>query len=348
MFLLSFFVIYYEQLSLLTFARSQLNVDLSTRAQSSSTYSSLYELAKYESFGFFDDIDNITWQRHKNRAQSEPIYNQPESPNARSGKMAWWLLANVDPMFTCPNLRRVGGHGDGPKWTCDPHRLAKQPDCLIYSVGSRGIYRFEDGIIAILQQQNSRIPAHDEWFPNCEIHVFDPDPQYAREDDAVKNNIHYHPWGLRTSVDATFHRGVFPEHFEFLSFQEIQKRLGHENRRIDILKIDCEGCEFTTYKDWLQSTVDIRQVLVETHRLPAVPSQFFDRFFDMGFVPFSKEANSHPNAMPSGEYFEWAWIRLHPDFLNRTSSLFNDGADDGLVDYKTFLRKLNHVIVPTS
>ena len=279
-----------------------------------------YDLAKYESFGFFDDIDSNTWQRHKKRAQSEAMYYVPKQPNFRFDHRAWWLLFNVDPMFTCPNLRRVGGRGDGPKWTCDPHRLVQYSDCLIYSIGSKGVYKFEDGILSILKENSIQGTTQDTtWFPNCEIHVFDPDPQYQRSGDAETKNIHYHPWGLKPS-NGTFRRGGFPEYFEFLSFQEIQRRLGHEHRRIDIFKIDCEGCEYTTYQDWLQPDVFIRQILIETHGIPTEPSRFFDRFLDMGFVPFSKEANSHPNAKPHGEYFEWAFLRLHPDFLNGSSS----------------------------
>jgi hypothetical protein len=32
------------------------------------------------------------------------------------------LWNNLQPDFTCPRTR-VGGHGDGPKMTCGPHRL---------------------------------------------------------------------------------------------------------------------------------------------------------------------------------------------------------------------------------
>jgi Methyltransferase domain len=283
---------------------------------SSLKLSSTYQLAKYESLGFFDDIDNKTWQRHKNRAQSEPIYFEPLNPNEASDEMVRWLFHNVDPIFSCPHSRRVGGRGDGPKWTCDPYRLAQQPDCLIYSIGSQGNFVFEDGIVEILEQ--SLASNGDKVFSNCEIHVFDPNPVFARKDDAEKNNIHYHAWGLKSSYEA-FDESIFPETSEFLSFQEIQQELGHINRRIDIFKIDCEGCEFSNYLDWLSPTVDIRQILIETHGIPKLASTFFDRFFDIGFVPFFKEPNTL--AQPGGQLIEWGWLRLHPEFLNRNTSL---------------------------
>jgi Methyltransferase domain len=339
------FVIYNEQSALLTCQQSQLSLETlmaypqSRQLSADVSSSGLFELAKYESFGFFDDIDNVTWQRHKMRAQKESLYYEPEQPNFRYTDRAWWLVYNVDPIFTCPNLRRVGGRGDGPKWMCDPHRLVQYSDCLIYSIGSFGIYHFEDGLISILKENSKTVTEDDDsWYPNCEIHVFDPDPNFEREGDAEVNNIHYHPWGLRTS-DNTFQRRGFPEHFEFLSFQEIQQRLGHTNRRIDVLKIDCEGCEYTTYKDWLHPNVNIRQVLVETHVIPSEPSHFFDRFVDVGFVPFSKEANSHPNAKPFGNFFEWGFLRLHHDFLNGTKSLLKQERTNKAREFLELIRR---------
>jgi hypothetical protein len=299
------------------------NVGIQTTATNIST--SIYELAKIESFGFFDDIDENTWKNHQQRARNEPIYFNIANPNLHSSKWARWLLYNVDPIFTCPNLRRVGGRGDGPKWTCDPHRLINQDDCLIYSFGSFGVYLFEDGINNVLRNmhanQNSD-NATSNWLPNCEIHVFDPDPKFARNNDNVVNNIHYHAIGLKSSYEA-FDYGRFPTTFEFLSIQEIQQRLKHTNRRIDMFKIDCEGCEWSTYRDWLQPNIDIRQVLIETHELRGAPSNLFDRFFDMGFVLYSKEANTHPAAKPFGVTFEWGFLKLHPNFLQRASNLMN-------------------------
>jgi hypothetical protein len=39
------------------------------------------------------------------------------------------------------------------------------------------------------------------------------------------------------------------------SIPEFQKLLRHEGRTIDILKIDCEGCEWTSYKDWINTDI---------------------------------------------------------------------------------------------
>ena len=271
-----------------------------------------FELAKKESFGFFDDIDDVTWRRHQQRARTESLYSDPNNPNINSSDVARWLLFNVDPIFTCPNLRRVGGRGDGPKWVCDPHRLAQQPDCLIYSIGSAGIYLFEDGMVDMLKANDPTSSKSSTWLPNCEIHVFDPNPIYERDKDAERSNIHYHAIALKSSRLPDRQQSWTKK--EYLSLKGIQQRLGHENRRIDIFKIDCEGCEWVTYTDFLNPEFDIRQILIETHILPAEPNVFFDRFLEMGFVLFSKEANTHPGTVPKGGYFEWGFVKLHPEF----------------------------------
>jgi Methyltransferase domain len=233
--------------------------------------------------------DNHTWRIQQNRARSEQLYSIPNDPNQGTKNVAIWELNNLDPFFSCPHIHRVGGRGDGPKWVCDPHCLAKKKDCLIYSIGSNGNYKFEDGIVSLLKEHTgSETSMSNKWKSNCEIHTFDPATNYGREFDPQVNNIHYHPWGLKSSKEDA--------RPGFYSIQEIRKLLKHENRVIDIFKIDCESCEWSTYEDWLHPDVDIRQVLVETHGLLPEVSKFFDRFFDAGFVLFSKEANIHPDA----------------------------------------------------
>jgi hypothetical protein len=105
-----------------------------------------------------------------------------------------------------------------------------------------------------------------------------------------------------------------------MSLGETLEQLGHTDRRIDLFKIDCEGCEWTSYKDWINESVDIRQIQIEVHastrRPQDVPvSGFFQDLFDRGFVPFSKEANTHPAASPRGTLFEYGFIRLDKSFF---------------------------------
>jgi hypothetical protein len=101
---------------------------------------------------------------------------QPKVFDARTGtSIAYLLYFNVDPLFTCPHTRRIGGRGDGPK--CDPHRLRRLNDCLVYSIGSAGNFMFEDGLNDIVRNKH------------CEIHVFDPEPRFAWPDDADTKNM---------------------------------------------------------------------------------------------------------------------------------------------------------------
>jgi len=204
---------------------------------------------------------------------------------------------------------RLDGVGDGPKWTCDPWRLRQWPDCLIYSIGSNGEYGWENGML--------------REAPNCEIHVFDP-TDYA--DKAPKNaNVHFHQWGLGSSYDSEYQvknsAKQLLENVPLKTFQETLAILGHENRRIDIFKIDCEGCEWASYKDWVKH--DIHQVLVEAHGIPDPkkanewhhkpmgPSGMFVALRDEGFALYSKEYN------PLGQYIccvELSYIKLRPSF----------------------------------
>jgi hypothetical protein len=73
-----------------------------------------YQLARWESYGFFTDIDSVTWRRHQQYVHTaihdETIYSNPSDPNDQADiDPVAWLMMNVHPFFTCPNLRRVGG-----------------------------------------------------------------------------------------------------------------------------------------------------------------------------------------------------------------------------------------------
>jgi hypothetical protein len=212
----------------------------------------------------------------------------------------------------------VGGVGDGPKWTCDPHRIPRlvqdqrrktgnpNEKCLIYSVGSAGKYEWEDGLLDIIGTDV------------CEIHVFDPgDYEHNRTNSKVlmdashHSSIFFHKWGWKSSYNNDYK--PFVKHGIFHSFPETLQRLGHVNRTIEILKIDCEQCEWFSVNDWLNNSnnVLVRQILVETHNLPhpqkgtnsdrwpyppMKATDYFDAFIQHNYYLYSKEVNSHPKA----------------------------------------------------
>jgi hypothetical protein len=152
--------------------------------------------------------------------------------------------------FTCPELEKIGGLGDGPKWMCDIYRLAAQverrrhkaetqsnydPDakhCLIYSIGSNGDYKFEDAVVDTLDQL-------------CEIHVFDVG-DFDRGAENTNRGIIFHKWGLVSSYTSVNNNEVtqLGNKVTTHTFPDIKKLLGHEGRTLDAFKIDCEGCEW--------------------------------------------------------------------------------------------------------
>jgi Methyltransferase domain len=186
-------------------------------------------LAYKESFGFFDDISDEDWRRRQNRARLHKHQVDPADKEVKGGIHATdWYLANYYPLFSCPNQQRVGIGGDGPKWVCDPLRLNAinrdtKNKCLVYSVGCNGNYAFEDGLVDLLGAGT------------CEIHVFDIKPHFGRPNDNVTNNVHFHPFGLKSSYGPE-------KKGKLLTLQETMNSLGHQGRAIDIFKIDCEGC----------------------------------------------------------------------------------------------------------
>ena len=93
--------------------------------------------------------------------------------------------------------------------------------------------------------------------------------------------------------------------------------MGHEGKIIDILKIDCELCEYSSYMHWLsdlkETGVMARQLLLEIHNdpLPDVINLML-ALRNFGYVMFHKEANY----LNQANCIEAAFILLAPEFQN--------------------------------
>lgn len=265
--------------------------------------------AATDSFGFFDGIRDTDWaivkknvKLHQNHQYNDPSHEQNIPPR--------WYAANFDPNFSCMHERRVsmvGGLGDGGKWVCDPHRIGAQVQerrrrgqngCLIYSVAySLGqqrnkSFKFENAINKEIGEQ-------------CEIHIFDPNG--SGNDVPEGENVYFHNWGLVGSGDtpAPGTNGIYK------TFQETLDALNHHKHFIDILSLDCAGCEWKVYQDWFNVDVRINQILVEVHSAPKQAIPFFETFQRHGYVTFHKENSLSKN----GCCYEYSFLRLSKSFF---------------------------------
>ena len=259
--------------------------------------------ARRASGGFLDDIDDRTWAMYERRHASQMAKQAIAGGGSeRPGRV--WYQNNWEPSFSCQHERRIGRMGDGGKWICDPHRIGRRVDaelrrpesgksrgCLIYSVGSDNDFSFEESV-------------REEISPACEVHTFDPSIGAAPSNQPQW--VAFHPWGVSSSsgaVAGTAHDGERNAAMRtgvFMTLTEISAALGHSEREIDVLKIDCESCEWGAFETWFgPGAPTIRQVLIELHegthsysKAKPVADDFFRFMRSKGYAVFHKEPNT--------------------------------------------------------
>jgi len=245
-------------------------------------------MSEVESLGFISEPDEVWLKRkhiHMGQMRNEASHRH-DCDNCKRG--AEWFQIHYEPSFHCEFEERIGSMGDGGKWVCDPGRIASLVNsgqrCLIYSVGCNGDFSFEQSVLQRIS-------------PSCEIHTFDP----AKEGTwKVPENVNYHAVALGQTAPAR-------------PLASLVKELGHVGQRIDLFKIDCEGCEWDTYEAWLGSGVNIGQILVEMHwqQNPETVHRMFDFLTKNGYVVFNKEPNTFGCG---GECIEYSFLKLDPTF----------------------------------
>jgi len=99
------------------------------------------------------------------------------------------------------------------------------------------------------------------------------------------------------------------------------EELGHQNRVIDVFKIDCEGCEYETAANWFEAeakhNIVIRQIQVELHGIPVEATmKFFDLMYQQGYVIFHKEFNLVSIPTKDNLAIEYAFLKLDTEFVN--------------------------------
>lgn len=128
---------------------------------------------------------------------------------------------------------------------------------------------------------------------------------------------------LRRSLAETsgFSREVFDKNElgPTMQIDDIRDLLSHKDRTIDILKIDCENCEWELemfFAEDFQSREEKswpRVLLLELHKSPARANTIFENLMKVGYVIYHKE----PNTMGcKGDCIEYSFLKMHPDFCS--------------------------------
>ena len=263
-----------------------------------------YVLAKRQSLGFFDDIASSHWKRLQEKVSimspnfDASLLNDTE----KNDRFDWFWQSHYEPDFVCSHERRIGRQGDGGKWVCDPHRITQSVNdggrCLVYSIGSSNKFDFEEGV-------------HKDIHKECDIHTFD-FGDFAAGAKEAGGKINYHKQGMGN--DRTDKSGNV-----FKSLSTTVQELGHQNRIIDVFKIDCEGCEYATAANWFEAVtkhnITLRQIQVELHKNSARKiMEFFDLMYKHGYVIFHKEPNLR--SVATGFCIEYALLKLDAEFVN--------------------------------
>lgn len=222
------------------------------------------------------------WEQHVSY-----LNHLKHAEDSRASTMHEWnhMLAYdmYEPEWVCEADVRVGPSdinlGDGPKFVCAPDTLQNAQDCLVYSIGSNYDFQFEEGL--------------RKHGPNCEFHTFDGTLNLAEEalpPGLEDKNIHFHHWNLASKS------GLTEEGWTRKSIGDVLKKLGHIKRRIDVFKIDCEGCEYEVLPElanYIKSgKIQVDQIQVEMHGTDAASVQrVFQSLRSADFAVFHKESN---------------------------------------------------------
>ena len=236
------------------------------------------------------------------------IQNDTEREREKARRLMGKVIP-ADNSLCAGEFMRGGGARDGRKFVClDAARGIKRDACLVYSAGSRAEIQFEKDVAQklgcdvhvfdpTLEEQNVAfdvVAAKLKKF-NATLHNFGlggddrtyppgrapyqwPGVGYGKERNKGT-------WHLRTIVSVARRSGVgrtllsrawltrMSDRF-LLSQEGVRRTLGHQNRQIDVLKIDVEGAEWPVLENLLSSAKSrrllasgelVRQILIEVH-----------------------------------------------------------------------------------
>ena len=232
----------------------------------------------------------------EHHARLQGFYNRTQPydhlPPGAHNVVSAYFQRHWHPTLRCQRLHRYPATArlDG-KQLCDlPACLRASASPLVISVGSNGIFTFEDAIRALE--------------PRVEIHTIDgtmgarPDLWAKAEERHAAGTLFFHDKLLCGGLDGedegaecnkaraanqtnrTMHlsdiaRG--PPAWLYVPSNGAKRCHPAGGRVVNVLKIDCEGCEFGTYRHWFDDGVCIEQIAVEVHAIFAAHCKRCDK-----------------------------------------------------------------------
>lgn len=146
----------------------------------------------------------------------------------------------------CPNLITVGYTKDEEKKLCWNESVFKNPNCVIFSLGSNNQWSFEEDMLQKTE---------------CRIFTFDCTIKKPETPLLSNKRLSFHPYcvGAMDVVDGT-------TGWRFMLLPDLMKHVAHVEK-IDYLKMDVEGYEFESLVPFLSEHKSLRpqQIAVEIH-----------------------------------------------------------------------------------
>lgn len=220
-------------------------------------------------FAFFV-VRQLQWQMSVIfvQAQSEQLYLPGSNNDEHAYQFALTTIRCLTTPGCFPSVKCRSGKppkkiARGKRWEQHSfciedlqHAAEKKKDdggCLVYSIGIHTSTEWEEKVARLF---------------GCEVHAFDPTVNHAKN---LAPGVTFHKLGLQgegTDMSATRsaeYGAIDPT--LLLSLTEIMERLGHTGRSLDVLMMDCEGCEWGVLKQLAcqgESSL-VEQLVVETH-----------------------------------------------------------------------------------
>lgn len=216
------------------------------------------------------DLAESIYRRH-----AEKRRQYPKPGTVRGTPYYAQVLEYYAPHYQCIGEERVGAWGDGGKWVCRPEELTR--DSVVYSVGSNGQTDFEEDV------------AGRAGGGRPQIHVWDmtvKDPKALAHLAGLKDILTFHPVGLANTTTPRLQ-----------TLEGMMASLGHSY--IDILKVDCEDCEYRTFPAIFElarrkGRILFGQVQLEVHYVQSKAARLHNllqMFEDNGYRLFHLEHN---------------------------------------------------------